>query len=185
MNIQAAGRALRAARVTGKQGHRADGRAAIALAAVAVVAALLSTATTAALADGAVCNEITVALEAAEGSVSYRVEVADEPTEHARGLMFRTEMAADAGMLFLFSQPRQASFWMRNTFIPLDMIFIDEGGTVLNVAENTVPFSEAPQRSDGLAAAVLEVNAGQAAAHEIGPGTRVRHPFFRDSNCSG
>ncbi|MEO0428935.1 MAG: DUF192 domain-containing protein [Pseudomonadota bacterium] len=134
-------------------------------------------------ADAAGCAVDRVIVEAEGAPVLYRVEIADEPAEHARGLMFRKEMAADAGMLFLFDTPRPAAFWMRNTFISLDMIFIAPDGSVLNVAENTVPFSEAPQRSAGDVAAVLEVNAGEAARHGIGPGTPIRHPVLTPEAC--
>ncbi|MEL6337828.1 MAG: DUF192 domain-containing protein [Pseudomonadota bacterium] len=144
------------------------------LARSAVVAVLLSAAPAVALA----CSPDAVDVVGKAGSVSFSVEIADEPEERRRGLMFRQSMPTDAGMLFLFDVPHQASFWMRNTFIPLDIIFLDASGTVLNVAERTVPFSETPHLSDGLATAVLEVNAGLAEAHGIGPGAQVRHPAF-------
>ncbi|MEL6768964.1 MAG: DUF192 domain-containing protein [Pseudomonadota bacterium] len=164
--------------------RRASRRALSASGASSAVLALFAIASfNPAVADGPACAPDRVIVEGADGPVTYTVEIADEPAEHAEGLMFRTEMATDAGMLFLFATPRQASFWMRNTFIPLDMIFIAPGGTVLNVAENTVPFSEAPQRSDGAAAAVLEVNAGEAARHGIGPGTVTRHPVLTPAAC--
>ncbi|MEM9781920.1 MAG: DUF192 domain-containing protein [Pseudomonadota bacterium] len=110
----------------------------------------------------------------------YRVELALTPDEQRRGLMFRQQMDADAGMLFVFEQPRQANFWMRNTFLPLDIIFIDTAGQVLNVGEG-VPFSEASVRSDGIAGAVLELNRGEAAAHGIDTGTQLLHPAFREA----
>ncbi|MEL6264943.1 MAG: DUF192 domain-containing protein [Pseudomonadota bacterium] len=113
------------------------------------------------------------------GQVSYTVELALTPEEQARGLMFRQSMPADAGMLFVFDTPRQASFWMKNTFIPLDIIFVDGEGRVLNVAANTVPFSEASVLSEGIASAVLEVNAGQARKHGITRGSQLVHPAFR------
>ncbi|MEM6422329.1 MAG: DUF192 domain-containing protein [Pseudomonadota bacterium] len=127
---------------------------------------------------GGSCSADTVDVVTGDASATYRVEIADEPAERSRGLMFRQSLDRDAGMLFLFDEPAPASFWMRNTFISLDIIFVDETGTVLNVAENTVPFSEAPIPSDGDAAAVLEVNAGEAAEHGIAAGTRLRHPAF-------
>ncbi|MEM7499290.1 MAG: DUF192 domain-containing protein [Pseudomonadota bacterium] len=160
--------------------------AAAPLTVLALLAALLA-ALPGARADGAdakpPCRPDSVILETDAGAVRYTVEIADEPAEHAQGLMFREEMAEDAGMLFLFAAPRRASFWMRNTFIPLDMIFIGPDGRVLNVEADTVPFSEAPRNSDGDAAAVLEVNAGQAAAQGIGAGTLVRHPALTPEAC--
>ncbi|MEM6971307.1 MAG: DUF192 domain-containing protein [Pseudomonadota bacterium] len=129
----------------------------------------------------AICGSQTVTIFAGDGPAApptYRVELALTPEEQRRGLMFRERMDADAGMLFVFDQPREASFWMRNTFIPLDIIFIDTAGRVLNVGEG-VPFSEASVRSEGVAGAVLELNRGQAEAHGIGPGAQLLHPAFR------
>ena len=88
------------------------------------------------------------------------------------------KLAADAGMLFNFHQPRAISMWMKDTLIALDMIFIDERGAVVNVAENTVPLSSATISSDRPVLAVLEVNAGTAARLGIQPGDRVVHPLF-------
>ncbi|MBM3595535.1 MAG: DUF192 domain-containing protein, partial [Alphaproteobacteria bacterium] len=94
--------------------------------------------------------------------------------DQAKGLMFRTEMGADEAMLFPLAPPRRASFWMKNTAIPLDIIFIGRNRRLLNIAANTVPYSEAPIESEGEAAAVLELNAGRAAQLGIAPGDRVR-----------
>lgn len=110
--------------------------------------------------------------------VSYSVEIADDPDEQARGLMFRTEMAPDAGMIFIYESPRVARFWMKNTILSLDMVFVGDDGVVVNVAENTTPFSENTWSSDAPVRAVVELNAGQAAEHGIGPGTEAAHPSF-------
>lgn len=91
----------------------------------------------------------------------YRVELARTAAEQNEGLMYRQSMAADRGMLFPFSPPRQASFWMKNTYIPLDMIFIAADGRIESVASDTVPLTTAPYRSRGQVAAVLELNAGE------------------------
>ncbi|MEM6488645.1 MAG: DUF192 domain-containing protein [Pseudomonadota bacterium] len=131
-------------------------------------------------AEAPACSATQVTVMTAE-PVRYDVELALTAAEQAQGLMFRTEMAVDAGMLFVFDPPRPASFWMRNTFISLDMIFVDAAGQVLNVAERTVPFSETPHRSTGDARAVLEVNAGEAARHGIVPGTQLVHPAFGEA----
>ena len=103
----------------------------------------------------------------------FRVEVARTGEEQAQGLMFRTEMGPDEGMLFPFDPPRMTSFWMKNTVLSLDLIFIDGEGRVINVAAHAVPYSEAPIRSEAPAAAVLELNAGRAAELGIAPGATI------------
>jgi len=103
----------------------------------------------------------------------FRVEVAGSRFEQARGLMFRRAMGKDEGMLFPMEPPREASFWMKNTVISLDIIFIGTDGRILNIAENAVPYSEEPRRAAGLAAAVLELNGGRAAELGIVPGDKV------------
>jgi uncharacterized protein len=104
---------------------------------------------------------------------AFRVEVARTAAEQAKGLMFRTRMGADEGMIFPMTPPRPASFWMRNTVIPLDIIFIGKDRRILNIAANAVPYSETPLPSAGEAIGVLELNGGRAAALGIGPGDRV------------
>ncbi|MXO70112.1 DUF192 domain-containing protein [Alteraurantiacibacter buctensis] len=104
---------------------------------------------------------------------AFRVEVAATGAEQQRGLMFRTEMGPDEGMIFPFSQVRMASFWMRNTVIPLDIIFIGPDNRVINIAANAVPYSEESRPSTAPAAAVLELNGGRAAQLGIGPGALV------------
>ncbi|MCB5426501.1 DUF192 domain-containing protein [Altererythrobacter sp. CC-YST694] len=101
------------------------------------------------------------------------VEVARSEEEQAKGLMFRKQMGADEGMIFPRRPPDFASFWMRNTVIPLDIIFIGTDGKILNIAANTVPYSLDPQTSDGIASAVLELNGGRAAELGIEPGAKV------------
>jgi uncharacterized membrane protein (UPF0127 family) len=104
---------------------------------------------------------------------AFRVEVARTAAEQAKGLMFRTRMGADEGMIFPMNPPRPASFWMRNTVIPLDIIFIGKDRRILNIAANAVPYSETPLPSAGEAIGVLELNGGRAAVLGIGPGDRV------------
>lgn len=103
----------------------------------------------------------------------FRVEVAGSPQEQARGLMFRTEMGADEGMLFPREVARPASFWMKNTVLPLDIIFIGADRRILNIAENTVPYSEESVPSQGDALAILELNGGRTAELGIEAGDRV------------
>jgi uncharacterized membrane protein (UPF0127 family) len=104
----------------------------------------------------------------------FRVEVARTAAEQARGLMFRTAMGPDEGMIFPMKPPRLANFWMHNTVIPLDIIFIGTDGRIMNIAADAVPYSDKPLPSDGLAKAVLEINGGRAAQLGIGPGDKVR-----------
>jgi uncharacterized protein len=103
----------------------------------------------------------------------FRVEVAATPQQQQRGLMFRTEMGADEGMIFPLPQVRMASFWMRNTVIPLDIIFIGPDNRVLNIAAMTTPYSEESVPSIAPAKAVLELNGGRAAELGIAPGDLV------------
>lgn len=103
----------------------------------------------------------------------FQVEIALSRFEQAQGLMFRRAMGADEGMLFPFDAPRQANFWMRNTVIPLDIIFIGEDDRILNIAANTVPYSEAEIPSKGDAAAVLELIGGRTAQLGIKAGDTV------------
>ncbi|MBN8502664.1 MAG: DUF192 domain-containing protein [Sphingomonadales bacterium] len=104
---------------------------------------------------------------------AFRVELAGTPQEQAKGLMFRTAMGADEGMIFPFDPPRGASFWMRNTVIPLDLIFIGPDGRISNIAANAIPYDESPLNSIGPAKAVLELNGGRAKELGIVPGDRV------------
>ena len=103
----------------------------------------------------------------------FRVEVARSDDEQMKGLMFRTAMGADEGMIFPRDPPRQSAFWMKNTVIPLDIIYIGTDRRILNVAANARPYDETPLPSVGAAAAVLELNGGRAAQLGIGPGDRV------------
>ncbi|MGQ3101426.1 MAG: DUF192 domain-containing protein [Sphingopyxis solisilvae] len=93
----------------------------------------------------------------------FNVEVARTDAEQDRGLMFRTSLPADGGMLFPFEKPRIGSFWMKNTLIPLDMIFIRGDGSIDRIAENTIPESLEPVVSGGEVSAVLELSGGTAA----------------------
>jgi len=104
---------------------------------------------------------------------TFRVEVASTQEQQARGLMFRTEMGKDEGMIFPYDPPRVLSFWMKNTVLSLDLVFIGPDHRVINVAANAVPYSEASIVSDAPAIATLELNAGRAAELNIVPGATV------------
>lgn len=126
----------------------------------------------------AACRDTQVHLRGEWGQARFTVEIADDPDEQAQGLMHRDTMATSAGMLFLYDQPGRLSFWMRNTLIELDMIFIDPNGVVQKVHDRAQPLDETPiSGGDGLQA-VLEINGGLAKRMGIGPGTQIRHPFF-------
>jgi uncharacterized protein len=112
------------------------------------------------------------------GKHVFGVEMALTPEEQSRGLMFRRELPDRQGMLFDFQREQPTSFWMKNTYVPLDMIFIRADGRILNIAENTVPLSEALVSSSGPVRAVLEVIAGTSKKLGIAAGDRVVHPIF-------
>ena len=103
----------------------------------------------------------------------FRVEVARSDAEQAKGLMFRAAMGSDEGMIFPMNPPRAAAFWMKNTVIPLDIIFVGRDRRILNIAANAAPYSEEPLPSAGAVSGVLELNGGRAAQLGIGPGDRV------------
>lgn len=114
----------------------------------------------------------------AAGRVKLQVEIADTPAARERGLMYRKSLAPDRGMLFDFKTPRPVAFWMRNTLIPLDLVFIRADGTVLSIARNARPLDETPIPSGGPIRAVLEIAGGRAAQIGILPGDRVLHRIF-------
>ena len=115
---------------------------------------------------------LTISHEASDHA--FRVEVARTEREQAKGLMFRTAMGADEGMIFPMDPPRDAAFWMKNTVIPLDIIFIGPDKRILNIAANAEPYSETPLPSAGPVSAVLELNGGRAEQLGIGRGDLVR-----------
>lgn len=112
-------------------------------------------------------------IHSARGERHFTVEIAGTPEEQAYGLMNRSELAPDRGMIFPFDPPRDASFWMKNTLIPLDMIFIRADGSIANIAENTVPMSLEPVYSEGPVKAVLEIAGGRSAELGIKAGDKV------------
>lgn len=103
----------------------------------------------------------------------FTVEIARTSMEQAKGLMFRTELADTAGMIFPFPEPKVASFWMKNTVIPLDIIFIRANGTIESIAENTIPYSTTPVEAGEPVVAVLELHGGLTSELGISAGDKV------------
>jgi uncharacterized protein len=124
----------------------------------------------------AACSPSRLDLRLADGRESFAVEVADDPEERAQGLMFRTELPAASGMLFVYDSPRRVGFWMKNTLIPLDMVFADATGTVTRIHEGAVPGDLNPIDGGEGVQFVLEINAGLAARLGLVPGAQLRHP---------
>lgn len=124
----------------------------------------------------AACAPDRVDLRGAFGTVRIEVELALTASEQARGLMFRERMPKLEGMLFVYPAERDVSFWMRNTLIPLDMVFVDEAGVVVRIHENAVPLDETPIAAGAPTLAVLEINGGLARRLGLQPGDELRSP---------
>ena len=123
----------------------------------------------------------TLSVETGDGERHrFAVRLARTPEQLARGLMFVTEMGEMEGMLFDFGRTRPASMWMRNTVLPLDMVFIRADGVISNIAARTVPFSRSQILSDGPVRFALEVHGGTCERLGIQAGDRVTHPLIRD-----
>lgn len=122
------------------------------------------------------CSDGTVELRGDWGRAQFNVEIADDPAERSLGLMNRSSMARSHGMLFIYERPQHARFWMKNTLIPLDMIFLDAQGRVTRVHENAVPLDETPIDGGAGVRAVLEINGGLARMIGIAPGSLLRAP---------
>ncbi len=114
-----------------------------------------------------------VSFQTARGEFRYMVDVAASPDQQECGLMYRQQMPRDAGMIFPFSPPRSASFWMENTVLPLDLVFVSAKNRVISIG-NGVPYSRNLIDSGGIAAAVIELNAGEAARIGLRPGDKVK-----------
>jgi uncharacterized membrane protein (UPF0127 family) len=112
---------------------------------------------------------------------NFHVEMATTPQQQEVGLMFRTAVRADGGMLFVFPTTQEGQFWMKNTLVPLDMVFINPDGTIRSIAENTVPHSLGIDDSGGPILAVLELQGGLTAKENISVGDKVIAPAFHDT----
>jgi len=140
---------------------------------------LLPAAVTPARAELQTFERDSLVIETASGArYPFTVELALDRAQQAQGLMFRRDLAPDAGMLFLYARVREIAMWMKNTLIPLDMLFIAEDGRVVRIAERTVPGSLETIPSGQPVAAVLELNGGTAARLGLAPGDRVLHRSF-------
>ena len=130
-------------------------------------------------AAGAACSETQVEIRDPGSDAArarFTVEIADEWPEIQRGLMHRESMPKSAGMLFVYDRPQPVAFWMRNTLIPLDMVFLDEDGVVQKVHANAVPLDETSIPGGDAIQFVLEINGGLAGMLGIEPGAEMRHP---------
>ncbi|MCB4768345.1 DUF192 domain-containing protein [Ancylobacter sp. Lp-2] len=117
-------------------------------------------------------------IDTRSGPVTFDVEIAVTADERAKGLMYRTELAPTAGMLFDFAVSQPVYMWMKNTYIPLDMVFIRADGRIARIAADTTPLSTQTIESGEPVRAVLELPAGTAKARGIAVGDRIRHRFF-------
>ena len=126
----------------------------------------------------ALCADGKLTVSGDFGQATFSITVADDPQERARGLMFVEEMATLEGMLFVYERPQAVSFWMKNTLIPLDMLFAGPDGAVLSIHENAVPGDLTPiPGGDGIQM-VLEINGGLSARLGIEEGAVMQHPSF-------
>ena len=124
-------------------------------------------------------DQRTLEIASKTGVHIFAVEIADTEAQREKGLMFRKNLPDGQGMLFDFKREQDVSFWMQNTYIPLDMIFIRSDGSILRIIENAEPLSTRLIPSGGPVLAVLEVIGGTARKLGIAPGDRVAHPIFR------
>jgi uncharacterized membrane protein (UPF0127 family) len=124
------------------------------------------------------CSQDRVTIAGAFGQAHFRVDVADDNEERARGLMFVEQMSMLSGMLFVYEQPQRASFWMKNTLIPLDMLFVDPTGVILKIHANAIPQDLTAIDGGTGVQFVLEINGGLAARLGIAEGDSLQHPSF-------
>lgn len=132
----------------------------------------------------ATCTPDKISVQGDFGTVSFRIELADTPQLRAQGLMNREQMARFAGMLFVYERPQRLAFWMRNTLIPLDMLFIDPTGRIAHIHENAIPLDETPIEGGTGLTHVLEINGGLAARLGIDVGDVLQHESFNQEGAA-
>lgn len=147
--------------------------------AVAAWVALVSIASV--LMMSAAVAEDRLTIKTASGPIEFTVELAETRAQQSRGLMFRNSLPERHGMLFDFGPPREVSMWMKNTLIPLDMIFVNADGTIHRIAAMTEPLSEAIVASQGDVKAVFEIIGGSAERLGIAAGDTIVHPIFANN----
>jgi len=126
----------------------------------------------------AACSADHVTVKGDFGQARFQIELADDPEERAQGLMFVEQMATLEGMLFIYETPRRATFWMRNTLIPLDMLFAGPDGVITHIHENAIPLDETTIDGGEGVLAVLEINGGLSSRLGIAAGDILQHPAF-------
>lgn len=134
-------------------------------------------------AQAAPCRDDAAFLRGDWGQARFNIELVDDQRSRALGLMHRQTLPRSSGMLFIYERPQNLIFWMRNTLIPLDMLFIDATGTVTHIHENAVPHDETPI-DGGSGVAVLELNGGMSRAMGITVGSELRHPAFEPAQAA-
>ena len=144
-----------------------------------LVAALLAGAPAA-----AACRPDVAELRWDGGAARFAVEIADDEAERAQGLMNRDRLGSGSGMLFVYDAPSDVAFWMKNTLIPLDMIFLDDAGRVTRVHENAVPGDLTPIPGPPETLLVLEIKGGLAARLGLGEGAVLRHPALDSARAA-
>lgn len=132
----------------------------------------------------ATCTPERIEITTKNAGQNFAVEIADEQREQEIGLMNRPHMASAAGMLFAFDTPKHAQFWMKDTLIPLDMIFADAAGIITQIHPRAVPQDLTPIDGGTGVQFVLEINGGLAQAMGIVAGDRLRHPLIAGSGCA-
>ena len=124
------------------------------------------------------CDDSVAELRGAWGTARFNIEIADTPELRAEGLMFRESLPPSSGMLFVYEKPGRATFWMKNTSIPLDMIFFDFQGLATSIHRDAIPHDTRLIDGGEDVAAALEINAGMASRFGIDVGSQIRHPSF-------
>jgi len=125
----------------------------------------------------------TLIIQSGEKRHSFSIEIADDDATRAKGLMYRTKIAPDHGMLFDFEKTEQVYMWMKNTYISLDMLFVSADGTISHIVKNTTPLSQSIISSGGPVRYVLEVKAGTADRLALSRGDRLLHQLFTPSKA--